>query len=76
MEASKELDNILEAIEKWVNKHKGNVSFIGSFVAFKGKECEVIDDRIISYGVKDTLKIALESLNEGISQEKEDFVNW
>ena len=76
MEGSKELNNILEAIEKWVNKHNGNVQFIGSFMAFKGKECEVIDDRILAYGFKDMLREDLKNLDEEVEKEKEGFVNW
>lgn len=76
MEGSKELNDIFEAIDKWVKKHKENVNFIGSFVAFKGKEFDVVEDRMIAYGPKESMKISLESLNEAIEEEKEDFVNW
>ena len=76
MEGSKELNDIFEAIDKWTNKHKGNVDFIGSFIAFKGKNFDVVDDRLIAYGLKENLKISLESLDEGLKKEKEDFVNW
>ena len=76
MEGSKELNDIFEAIDKWVKKHKENVNFIGSFMAFKGKEFDVVEDRMIAYGPKESIKISLESLNEEIEKEKEDFINW
>ena len=76
MEGSKELNNIFEAIDKWAKKHKENVNFIGSFMAFKGKDFDVIEDRMIAYGPKESIKISLESLNEEIEKEKEDFINW
>jgi len=76
MKGSRELNNIFEAIDIWVKKHDGKVEFIGSFVAYKGKEFDVVDDRLIAYGLKDNLKTSLEVLDEGIKKEKEDFVNW
>lgn len=69
------MDKIMKAIEKWMKKHKGDVSFIGSFVAFD-KDGEVIDDRIIGFGDKETVKIALEELQEEINENKKDFINW
>jgi len=69
------MDKIMKAIEKWMKKHKGDVSFIGSFVAFD-KDGEVIDDRIIGFGDKETIKIALEELQEEINENKKDFINW
>lgn len=73
---TKELKNILNSIEKWINKHNGNVQFIGSFMAFKGKEFEIFDDRLIAYGVKDALRIDLQELDRLVEEEKGDFVNW
>ncbi len=76
MKESKELKNIMEAIDKWQKKHKGNVQFVGSFMAFKGKDYEIFDDRILAYGIKDILKIDLKELIKLVSKEKEEFVNW
>ena len=45
-------------------------------MAFKGEECEVVDDRMFAYGAKDTLLIDLKELVKMIKQEKDDFVNW
>lgn len=75
IEGSKELNDILKAIQKWTDKHKGNVQFIGSFCAFKGKEFEVIDDRILAYGLKDNIRLDIKEIQKML--EKEDkFVNW
>jgi len=76
MKTSKELQGILDSIKKYVEKHKGNVSFIGSFMAFKGKDFEVVDDRMFAYGLKDCLVIDLEEMTKMMKAEKEDFVNW
>ncbi len=76
MEESKELNDILEAIERWVNKHKGNAQFIGSLCAFKGKDFDVVDDRMLAFGFKDMLRDDLKNLDEEVEKEKEDFVNW
>ncbi len=76
MEGSKELNNIFKAIDKWMKKHKNNVHFIGSFMAFKGKDFEVIDDRMLAYGIKDMLKEDLKGLDEEVEKEKGEFVSW
>ena len=76
MKDSKEFNNVLEAIDKWVKKHEGKAHFVGSFMAFKGKECKVIDDRMFAFGIKSMLREELKTLDEGIEKEKEDFVNW
>ena len=72
---TKELKNIRKAINKWIDKHKGKVQFIGSFAAFEGDDCEVIDDLIIGYGPKKGIEISLKELNSMIKKEK-GFVNW
>jgi len=78
MEQSKELKAIGKAIDKWVEKHKGNVSFFGDFVAFEGKEFEVVDDMVIAYGLEDVMKIGIKELKEFIKKEKDKdgFVNF
>ncbi|MBU0958748.1 MAG: hypothetical protein KKB31_02255 [Nanoarchaeota archaeon] len=77
MEQSKELKAIVNAIDKWVKKHKGNVSFFGDFMAFEGEEFEVVDDMVISYGLEDVIKIGMKELKELIKKEKDKdgFVN-
>lgn len=76
MKNSKELKNIIKAIEQYVKKHKNNVQFIGSFMAFKGEDFEVVDDIILGYGIKKTLLIDIKELKKMVKKEKEDFVNW
>ena len=76
MKTSKELKNVFEAIDKWEAKYKGNVCYIGSFVAFKGKESDIVEDRLIAFGVKKCLKTSLKELSEQLKEDKEDFVDW
>ncbi len=76
MEGSKELNNIFEAINKWMKKHDGKVQFIGSFLAFKGKDFDVVDDRILAFGIKESLRESLKDLDEMVEKEKEEFVDW
>ena len=76
MKQSKELKNIFDAIDKWVVKHKGKVCFVGSFMAFKGKEFDVIDDRFIAFGLNESLKLSLKEMSDELKKEKEEFVNW
>ena len=72
---SKELQDIKKAIGKYIEKYKGDVVVHGSFIAFKGKNCEVINDIMFSYGDKETLKIDIEYLLKQIKKEKESFIN-
>jgi len=73
---SKELKNIMNSISEYNKKHKNKTQFFGSFMAFKGKDFNVIDDRMFAYGPKDTLIIDLEEMLKMIKKEKEDFINW
>lgn len=70
---SKEFKEIFSAIQKWVDKN--DTCFIASFFGFD-KNDDVKEDRMIAYGTKEQMKIALEALNEELAKEKEDFVNW
>lgn len=76
MDGSKELNNIFKAISEWKDKHNGQVDFVCSFMAFKGKNCDVVDDRLLAYGLKDNLRLSLKEMDEMLDKEKEDFVNW
>ena len=69
------MNKIIKAIEDYTKKHKGDVAFIGSFVAFD-KKGDVIDDRILAYGEKEVIKISLEGLEEQVAKDKKDFINW
>jgi len=72
---SKEFKNVKKAINEWAGKHKGNVLFIGSFMAFNKKQ-DVIEDIMFAYGDKECIGISLGSLIEEVCKEKENFVNW
>ena len=67
---SKELKELMESIDKWSKKHKLNVCFVGGFLAFKGKDFKVSDDRMFAYGDKETLLIELKELTKQIKKEK------
>jgi len=77
MGRSKELKEIVKAIENWVKKHKKDVCFYGEFVAFNGEECEVVDDIMLAYGLEDTIKIGMKELKKEIkkAKDKDGFVN-
>jgi len=73
-------DKIGEVITEIVDRCNSEgmiVEFAGSFVVMNPEEeFKVIADRMFAYGIKDSLKIGLEGILEGIDKEKEDFVNW
>lgn len=66
---------IEKAIEAFIEKYKGEVCFVGSFFAFDEKG-EVVDAKMYAYGTKECIKISLDSLNEEVAKEKDDFINW
>jgi len=78
----KEFEQMLDAIEKWIDVNKNEVAFIGSFVSFdrekeKNDEEDIIkDDIIIGYGYKEVLEMSLKDMQKSLKEEKEDFVNW
>lgn len=71
------IDDIIKVINKWSKDNKGLVEFHGAFWRFKDdKDFEIIDDRMIAYGTKDSLKISMEELFKDIDEEKDDFISW
>ena len=72
-----QVGEVIRRILKQCDDEGKVVEFVGSFVVMDPeKEFEVIADTIFSYGVKDSLKIALEGILEDIDKEEDDFVNW
>ena len=76
MKDSKEFKEMIDAIWNWVQKYKGQVSFIADFCAYKGKDFKVVDDRMFAFGPKEVLELQLESLGNELDKEKKEFVNW
>jgi hypothetical protein len=76
IEVTKEMKEIQNAIAKYVKKHDGKVAFVGSFVAFKGKDLDVVDDMIFCFGSKDVINISLDEIKKEIKKEKDDFICW
>jgi hypothetical protein len=73
---SKELKNIVKAIDKWSKKHKGKVEFHCAFLAYKDESFEIFDDGIFAYGNKDTLLISLKEVQRQIKKDKDKVINW
>ena len=73
---SKELEDIINAIDKYFKKHDGDVAFHVGLVAFEGKDFKVVDDALFAYGGKKGLLISLEGMIKEIKKEKGKFVNW
>ena len=71
---SKEVMAVLEALNNYIDKHKGNCSVNLSIAAFDD-ECNVIDDRLLLYGDKDILLIGNESMLNEIKKDKREFIN-
>jgi len=86
---SKELQDIIDAIERYTEANKNNVCFVASFVAFKEvpgticpeckEECDhdIAEDRMLAYGNKEALRATLNELRDLVEDESddEDFVN-
>ena len=73
---SKELNDVIKAVNNYIKKHKGEVAIVLSMSAFKGKKCEVIDDIGMAYGYKEVLTIGLDEFKKELKKEKEEFVSW
>ena len=72
---SKEIVAIQEAVEKYIEKHEGNV-FVSINIGAFDEESFVIDDFISSYGIKEVLEIGLGDHLKALKKEKDDFINW
>ena len=73
---SKELRDIQKAISAYIEKHDYDVVINASFMAFKGKDCKVVDDRIFSFGDKKTLILDLKDHLKMVRKEKDEYVCW
>jgi hypothetical protein len=73
---SKEIQGIMNAIDKWTKKYNNHVGFVGTFYAFKGKDFDVVDDTVIAFGPKKLLRDDLKNMDEAIEDSKEDFINF
>jgi hypothetical protein len=75
---SKEIQGIINAIDKWMKKYDSQVGFVGTFYAFKekdnGKDLDVVDDTVIAFGPKEMLREDLKNLDEAIEDSKEEFI--
>ena len=74
MKGTMELKNLESAINKYIEKHNGDVSIVVSVMAYKGKDCNIVDDAIFIRGVKDCLKLDLNELLKIIKKEKDEFI--
>ena len=71
---SKEVMAVLEALNNYIDKHKGNCAVNLSIAAFD-EESNVIDDRLLLYGDKDILLISNESIFNEIKEDNREFIN-
>ena len=70
------MKEIQKAIQKYIDKYPDAV-IVGSFMHFN-KEGEVVekDSLMFGFGDKELVEISLDDINEELSKEKGDFVNW
>ena len=71
---SPEIEAISDAIATWMKKHKDNVIFLGSLVAFN-EDSDVEEELLIGYGAKKMITTSMKHLQALLAKE-EDFVNW
>jgi len=84
MTNSKELQDVINAINKWANKNKDKGCLIAEFVSFKDKDKingkkvkDMIKDSFTAaYGAKGIIKIILEDSLTDVKKEKSEFINW
>lgn len=71
------MKEIKKAIKSWIDKNKGEVCFVGSFVSFDKKGDVKKDAMYMAFGVKDCVKVSLEEILKEVKKEKKgEFINW
>lgn len=77
-ETSKEMMDIINAIDKYIEKHQGEVCIHASFLAYKkdGNGVSITDDRILAYGPKKTVQISISGIKEELDKDPNEFINW
>ena len=80
MKKKESIDYLVDCIDKWVkeNEKQGRITeFFGSFwIINPEKEFDVEEDRVIAYGLKETLIMSIEEMAKMMIDEKDEFVNW
>ena len=72
---SKELHAILNAINNWGKKHKGNVLVYGGICALEING-DMVEDSLMCYGPKKLLKTNIDRFMKEFNKEKTDFVKF
>ena len=72
------IDDILMFIDEWKEQNEGLVTFWGSFIEFDNdKEFNVIDDRYIAFGLKETiLDIDIPEFIRVVKEDDDEFLSW
>ncbi len=71
------LTDALEKVQNQCKKDNKLFEFVGSVVIFDpDNDMEVVEDRIFGFGVKETISIAIDDLQDEVGKEEDDFVNW
>ena len=73
---SKEVNDICKSLENYRKKHNYNCSIYVDICGFKGKDYDVVDDRIFAFGLKDCLIIMLEEQLKLLKNTKEEFIEY
>ena len=77
-----EFTGIRKEINKWINKNKGNVSFVGSFVSYnvnkikRDNEDVVKDNIIIGFGDKKEVAIQIKGISKELKKSRGNLINW
>lgn len=72
---TKALENLIKAIEKYRDFHKGECSILCMVAGFD-KNIKVIDDKILAHSSKEVLQINIDEIQKMLDKEKKDFVYW
>lgn len=70
---SKEVNEVLKALNNYIDKHQGNCMVSLSICAFDN-DSNVIDDRILLYGVKDVLLVDIKHMLKEIKKDERKFL--
>jgi len=72
--SSKELEDIMTSIRKYLEKNKDEIYFIGHICRYK-KDGTIVEGKTFAYGDKELLKIDLDGM-KSMMDEEEEFINW
>ena len=70
------LDQLKDAVERYIIEHEGKVDVFLGVCAYEGEEFEAVDNMLLSFGLKECVLNGVDDLRAQIVEDEHEFVDW